>query len=87
MFDAVVVITEGTVAGIGKRGTVAVPNDSVGIDTSGHYIATADGAALRVGEPADLFIYRNKPTWVDGKSLETAVARFSEGTWRTTEAP
>lgn len=43
-FDSILVIRDGKVVGLGKRGSVDVPADSVGIDASGKWIlpGTAD---------------------------------------------
>lgn len=70
--DSVVVLTNGTLVAWGKRGEVAMPNDSVGFDLRGHWIMAGSWqqaaagelpleAPLPVGEAANLVIVRQPP--------------------------
>lgn len=45
-FDSIVVIRDGLIVGVGKRGTVDVPADSVGVDASGKWILPGTTAQL-----------------------------------------
>lgn len=45
-FDAIVVIRDGVIVGVGKRGTIDVPADSVGVDASGKWILPGNSAQL-----------------------------------------
>ncbi len=45
-FDAIVVIREGVIVGVGKRGTIDVPADSVGVDASGKWILPGSSTQL-----------------------------------------
>lgn len=45
-FDAIVVMRGGVIVGVGKRGTVDVPADSVGIDASGKWILPGNSTQL-----------------------------------------
>lgn len=45
-FDSIVVIRGGIIVGVGKRGSVDVPADSVGVDASGKWILPGSSALL-----------------------------------------
>lgn len=45
-FDAIVVIRDGVIVGVGKRGTIDVPADSVGVDASGKWILPGNTTRL-----------------------------------------
>lgn len=45
-FDAIVVIRDGVIVGMGKRGTIDVPADSVGVDASGKWILPGNSTLL-----------------------------------------
>lgn len=53
--DSVIVISEGVVIAWGRRGEVAMPNDSIGVDMRGKWIKAAD--TLGIGKTADLVVY------------------------------
>ncbi|MGI9327091.1 MAG: hypothetical protein ACR2PZ_17870 [Pseudomonadales bacterium] len=78
LFDAVVVITNGKLVATGKRGSVPVPADSVGIDTSGKYIVAEPTTDSSVTAKANLTIYHQRP----GAGVDAAVfARVTDGVW------
>ena len=77
LFDAVVVVREGLLIGVGKRGEVDVPNDSRGIDASGHVLVAAPGAPLALGADAAIQMYRGLPT-AEGA---TVIAELRDGRW------
>lgn len=80
-FDAVVVVEGARVIAAGKRGTVPVPPDSIGIDTSGKFIVAVDPDQTLIGGPADLIVYDSHPD----KDQQAAVhARVVAGEWRLT---
>lgn len=57
--DAVVVITDGAVISWGSRGSVDMPNDSIGLDMRGKWIRPV--TPLASGAVADLRIYDVEP--------------------------
>ncbi len=46
-FDHIVVVTDGQIMAVGKRGTIDVPADSIGIDVSGKWLLPGPLAALQ----------------------------------------
>lgn len=80
LFDAVVVIQDGRLVGYGKRGSVEVPDDSVGVDTSGRFIVPV-GTTLHVGQPIALAVYAMRPA-KDADSRATALfGTYRDGVW------
>ena len=70
--DAVVVLTDGKLVAWGKRGVVAMPNDSIGFDMRGHWITPGRWEqvvggelpaqpALQPGEVVNLLIIKRAP--------------------------
>lgn len=84
LFDAVVVISDGKVVASGKRGSVPVPADSVGIDTSGKYIVAAPSSRTTLPANANFTIYHERPS----PGAEAAVfARVTDGAWVLVDPP
>lgn len=79
LFDAVVVVQENRVIAAGKRGTVPVPPDSVGIDASGKFIVAVDPEQTLIGGPADLILYESHP---DQEPAPSVYARVVAGEWQ-----
>lgn len=75
-FDTIVVIRDGLIVGVGKRGTVDVPADSVGIDASGKWILPGTAQQLktafdqRVHDAPTQFTSAQLPAIVVGRSAE-----------------
>lgn len=72
LFDAVIVLQNGTVIAAGKRGAVPVPPDSIGIDTSGRFVAPTNAGEALVGN-ANLTIYADHPGQVPDAAIHAAV--------------
>ena len=79
LFDAVVVIQGARVIAAGKRGTVPVPPDSVGIDASGKFIVAVDPEQTLIGGPADLVLYEAHPNQAEAPGV---YARVVAGEWQ-----
>lgn len=79
LFDAVVVIQDNRVIAAGKRGTVPVPPDSIGIDASGKFIVAVDPEQTLIGGPADLILYEAHP---DQQQQPPVYARVIAGEWQ-----
>ena len=79
LFDAVVVVQDNRVIAAGKRGTVPVPPDSVGIDASGKFIVAVDPEQTLIGGPADLILYEAHP---DEAQQPAVYARVVAGEWQ-----
>ena len=47
LFDAIVVVSNGKIAAIGKRGQIDVPADSIGIDASGKWLLPGSMESLK----------------------------------------
>ena len=69
--DSLIVITRGRLVNWGQRGSVDVPNDSIGRDMRGKWIMAGhvrdgqpvpDPALLQSGAPANLLILNDDPT-------------------------
>jgi hypothetical protein len=72
LFDAVVVLKNGTVIAAGKRGDVPVPPDSIGIDASGRFIAPTTAGESLVGND-NLTLYADHPGQVPEAAVHAAV--------------
>lgn len=79
LFDAVVVVQNGQVIAAGKRGTVPVPADSIGIDASGKFIVAVDPERPLIGGPAELLLYDAHP---GTRQPPTVYARVTAGQWQ-----
>lgn len=72
LFDAVIVLKNGTVIAAGKRGEVPVPQDSIGIDASGRFIAPTTAGEALVGND-NLTVYADHPGQVPEAAVHAAV--------------
>ncbi|MEM1436045.1 MAG: hypothetical protein AAGG11_18465 [Pseudomonadota bacterium] len=78
LFDAVVVVRDGTLIGFGRRGAIDVPADSVGIDTSGQFIEPV--GTFTTGAAVTLNVYGQRPQ-ADAEQ-PALTGRFADGRWQ-----